>query len=311
MPFQPLRERAPSGRQAACGLASCYDLGVMTTLAHNPACNTACRVCHYKDLDYPAQLARKQSWARAKLARWSDVLREIVPAPEADRLQYRSKSWMRSQVGDDGSLSFGWFRGIQVQGKWRDEFVSWDTCPIQTAAIQEMICRLRQVLATQAPEFARNSLTGVWLGSPHVVVVARQPISEEVKKLDWQAILTPPFDRVWFHRNPQIEKKVFSKGGSIEALAPGPEVEALHPVRAFRQVATTLLARARRLAVESLLAHQPVLVVDLYCGTGALSGLLPSNVGWLGAAAARSWRVGPFYPALRTLPESTAVGSWR
>src|SRR4051812_30520072 len=71
------------------------------TLSSNPACNPACRVCHYKHLDYASQLKRKQSWAVEQLGHWGDALREIRPAPEPERLGYRAKSWMRSSYQED------------------------------------------------------------------------------------------------------------------------------------------------------------------------------------------------------------------
>ncbi|MDR3608650.1 MAG: hypothetical protein P4M08_14905 [Oligoflexia bacterium] len=254
------------------------------TLAGNPSCNPLCRACHYKDLDYAEQLRRKQHWAESQLGRWGSALREIVPAPENERLSYRSKSWMRSAV-IDGNVSFGMLRSVRVGEKWEKELISWDTCPLHIVPIQKMIEKLRQALSRNALRFAEESLEGIWIGSPHLVIVSKHQKSEEMEKLDWREILEPPFDRVWFHCNPQVGKKIFGHH-EIRRIF-GEESGASHPIRAFRQVAQTLLVQARSSAVEALLRSQPSLVVDLYCGTGELSRLLPREVGWLGVEHSR------------------------
>ncbi len=253
-------------------------------LAANPSCNPLCRACHYKNFDYPEQLRRKQGWAEAQLARWKTVLQKIVPAPESERLSYRAKSWMRSAVSS-GKVSFGMLRSVLVRDQWEKELISWDTCPLHVLPMQEMIERLRLALSRCALQFSEESLEGVWIGSPHLVIVSKHPNFEEMEKLDWREILVPPFDRVWFHCNPQVGKKIFGHN-EIRRIF-GDDIGQAAPIRAFRQVAQALLVRARALAVEALLQSSPSLVVDLYCGTGELSSLLPSGVGWLGIEHSR------------------------
>lgn len=250
-------------------------------LAENPACNPLCRVCHYKDLDYPSQLGRKQAWAASQLGKWGHALREIVPAPEGERIAYRAKSWMKGAMSEDG-LSFGMYRSVRAAGKWEKEFVSWDSCPLHVVPIQDTVARLREALAREAPRFSRESLVGAWLASPHLVIVSRHPSSAELKRMDWPRLLAAPFNRVWFHHNPQVGRKIFGHHG-IEPVygEPGP-VDAAHPIRAFRQIAQSLLVEARSLALRHLLQSKPDLLVDLYCGAGDLSLLLPRETGWLG-----------------------------
>ncbi len=257
-----------------------------STLSLNPGCNPQCRVCHYKGFDYPEQLSRKTRWAEEQLGRWNEVLREIVPAPEAERIGYRSKSWLRSQV-TDGDVSFGMYRAIRVGGEWEKEFVSWNTCPLHISGIHGLIRNLRQAFRDGALGFAQNSLVGVWVGSPHVVVVSRTADIESVRRMNWKQILTPPFDRIWFHHSPQAGKHVFCHN-AIEPIAHDPSNESgasesgVHPIRAFRQVAQTLLTRARKEAVAHLLSSKPSRVLDLYCGTGDLSLSFPPETGWIG-----------------------------
>jgi tRNA/tmRNA/rRNA uracil-C5-methylase (TrmA/RlmC/RlmD family) len=252
------------------------------TLAANPACNPACQVCHYKELPYSEQLARKQAWAEGQFARWRSVLRPIRPAPLDDQVAYRSKSWLRAHVLNSGKLSFGMFRAERQGERWGKEFVSWDTCPLHVPAIQRMIERLRAELPRIAPIFVRDSLLGVWMGQPHLVVVARGDREENLRvlrEIDWSRVLEPPFDRAWFHRASQVGKTVFQHR-EVHLLA-GPEGQE-HPIRAFRQIARTLLREARAEAVDWLLAPRPAQLVDLYCGTGELSRQLPPHVAWLG-----------------------------
>lgn len=249
------------------------------TLAEDPACNTLCRACHYKHLDYPAQLVRKQKWARECLVHWRNLLGEIIPAPAEERIGYRSKSWMRGNF-HTGSLSFGMFRAVQMGGKWGQEFISWDECPLHLQAIQTMTGRLREGLLREAAAFSENDLFGVWMGNPHLVIVSRAEDEKVLAALDWSRILVPPFNRVWFHSTSQVGKKVF--GASAIRQIFGPPVDSLHPIRAFRQVAGSLLQEARNRAVKSLLATNPEMILDLYCGTGDLSLLVPENVGWVG-----------------------------
>ncbi|MGK5083553.1 hypothetical protein WDW37_09630 [Bdellovibrionota bacterium FG-1] len=255
------------------------------TLRQNPGCRSECRVCHYKTLEYPEQLQKKQNWADRQLAPWLAVLRQIVPSPEGERVAYRAKSWMQTHF-EKGQISFGMYRAVQVEGKWTQEFVSWNTCPMHLPAIQEMIPRLQSALSQIKDDFVERSLVGVWFGLPHLVVVAREPEMHGLERLNWAQILEPPFDRAWFHCNPQVGRKIFSHLEIRELYSrssdQGKTTQGSHPIRAFRQIAQTLLREARAQAVEVLLGPAPSLVVDLYCGTGDLSLLLPASVNWLG-----------------------------
>ncbi len=248
------------------------------TLSENPACNPKCRVCHYKGFDYAEQLLRKTRWAEEQLGDWLPVLQKIVQAPEAERLGYRSKSWLRSQVSE-GDVSFGMYRAIRVGGEWEKEFVSWNSCPLHIPGLQRLVSNLRQAFRESALGFAEAALVGVWVGSPHVVVVSKTPEIESVKRIDWKKVLTPPFDRVWFHHSPQAGKHVFCHN-PIEPVSGS--VEGVHPIRAFRQVAQSLLVQARKLAVAHLLESKPARILDLYCGTGELSLSFPRETGWVG-----------------------------
>lgn len=253
---------------------------MFTPLASNPACNPECRACHYKDLDYPEQLARKQHWAETQLERWADRLAPIVPAPEPERLGYRFKSWLRSSV-KQGAVSFGMIRSRQVDGCWEKEFVSWDSCPLHAEPIREMIARLKRVLGEIAP-----TLAGAWFGSPHLVIITRSEDDRDaLAAVNWSDVLVAPFDRVWFHANSQIGAKVFGHRPLVQLA--GPPLHSAHPVRAFRQTAHSLLDRARGLALDHLLGASPAQVIDLYCGTGELSLGLPANVEWIGIEQAK------------------------
>lgn len=257
-------------------------------LAENPACNPSCRACHYKDLSYPDQLLRKQRWARAQLGRWESVLGEIFPAPDDERLGYREKSWLRS-VATEGRVSFGMFRAVQGETRWEKEFISWDTCPLHSDAIRRTTERLGRALAEQAPGFASESLFGVWFGTPHLVLIANAHRAEEMRKLDWRSILEPPIRAAWFHQTNQVGKSVFGEG-PILPLSGGPGVKigpTDSPIRAFRQIARTLLDRARSEAVASLLEESPALLLDLYSGTGEIARRLPPGVGWIGIESSK------------------------
>jgi tRNA/tmRNA/rRNA uracil-C5-methylase (TrmA/RlmC/RlmD family) len=256
-------------------------------LTSNPDCNPECRACHYKEFDYPEQLTRKQKWADTQLARWADRLAPIEPAPESERLGYRTKSWLWSFTEDSGlslglsfGLSFGMIRSRRAGTRWEKEFVSWNTCPLHSQPIREMMTRLREVLVEKAPEFTKTALAGVWFGNPHLVIVARQDALDLMKQIEWSKLLVAPFDRAWFHLNTQVGAKVFGHRPLVQLS--GPPLEASHPVRAFRQVAHSLLQQARSLALSHLLSSSPAQVLDLYCGTGELSQGLPAEVEWIG-----------------------------
>lgn len=254
-----------------------------TPLASNPDCNPECRACHYKNLTYPEQLARKQRWAESQLGRWADVLEPIQAAPEAERLGYRTKSWLRSSV-QDSDLSFGMLRARRaVEGGWEKEFISWNDCPLHAESLRKIIQRLRRLLPANGPDFVRTSLAGAWFGSPHLVLIAREARPTDLAALaavDWMQVLVAPFDRVWFHANPQIGAKIFGHNKLLQLA--GPPLESAHPVRAFRQAAHTLLERARGLALAHLLQASPSQIVDLYCGIGELSLGIPAETGWIG-----------------------------
>lgn len=254
-------------------------------LHRNPACNPVCRVCHYKTLEYPEQLARMDQWAGKQLVRWSGVLQPIRPAPDGERLAYRSKSWLRCLVTDsDGGadISFGMLKSVWEAGEWRKELVSWNTCPIHVVPLQRMIASIRELLMTSGLELSRRSLAGLWVGSPQVVIVSRGDDYEEWRRLDWSRSLVAPFDRLWFHSNPNVGIKVFGHRPILPILPESAEVESSHPIKAFRQVAQTLLSEARTLAVRSLVESGPEMIVDLYCGTADIAAMLPETMGWLG-----------------------------
>ncbi len=259
-------------------------------LKANLFCNPECSVCHYKDLAYPEQLERKQKWATSQLSRWGQTLKRIIAAPDSERLGYRSKSWLRSSSAE-GGLSFGMYRSVKVGGKWGEEFISWDTCPLHLESIQKMIANLRTFLLTKFPEIVQTSLEGVWMGNPHIVLVTNRDHFELFKKTDWTEVLVAPFDKVWVHCNPQVGRKVF--GHHPILLLTGDTTSKMsnettaHPIRAFRQVAQSLLSQARSAGTQALLRHYPKLILDLYCGTGDLSLLIPGNVGWIGIESSK------------------------
>lgn len=246
-------------------------------LAENPACNPKCGACHYKTLTYGAQLERKNSWAQEQLATWSSVLHPILPAPENERLAYRSKSWLRSHV-ENGQAHLGMFRSKKDNGKWRPEFISWDTCPLHVLGLQEVIRRVAPLLPID------EAFEGIWAGAPHLVFISRSAESlEELAAIDWAKILVPPFDQVWKHVNPQVGRRIFSHHPITPIHGQSAHLGSqAHPIRAFRQVTQTLLLDARHQAVEALLEPRPAQIVDLYCGTGELSLLLPETTFWLG-----------------------------
>lgn len=251
-------------------------------LIDNPNCNPKCRACHYKGLAYPEQIFRKQAWAEQQFVEWVGVLRPMQGAPPDERLGYRAKSWLRTQVVD-GRLSFGMLRAVQISGKWEEEFVSWDRCPLHVPGMSETLGRLASALQRHAPDFVSDALMGVWVGAPHLVLVSRIPQFEFPRALAWSEVVADPFHQVWFHHNPQVGRRVLSHHPIVALhgeISHGQE--AAHPIRAFRQVAKTLLSQARRLAVHALMADSPAQVLDLYCGTGELSLLLPPTMDWLG-----------------------------
>jgi tRNA/tmRNA/rRNA uracil-C5-methylase (TrmA/RlmC/RlmD family) len=257
-------------------------------LSDNPACNSHCRACQYKNLGYREQLVRKTHWATQQLGPWKDVLQPITPARETERLAYRSKSWMKSRFRNE-NLSFGMTRSHLVEGSWEEEFVSWDSCPIHVKPIQLMIEKLRPGLVQAAHDFARRSLVGLWFGSPHLVIISRNDDAadfDSIKNLDWSRILEAPFDQVWFHSNSQVGKKIFGHR-EIKKVAGSASPPEAPPIRAFRQVAQSLLVEARDLAVGALLTSEPDFILDLYCGTGDLALVLPKSTGWIGIELAQ------------------------
>lgn len=261
----------------------------MPPIIDDPGCNSACTACHYKDLDYSDQLRFKQKWADSQLGRWSDVLQPIRSAPDSERTAYRAKTWLRTAVQDQ-KASFGMLRSVRVQQKWQKEFVSWDSCPIHLEVIQRVVARLKQVFSEDDAtlNWFEKAVTGVWIGVPHIAFVLRTSDlgSERLSQVNWSDVLTPPLTEVWVHVNQQVGRKIFGHL-PIQPIfklegADNTETTVSHPIRAFRQVAQSLLKEARDLAVQQLLRLKPEMVLDLYCGTGELSLLLGAGVSWLG-----------------------------
>ncbi|MBC7386383.1 MAG: hypothetical protein H7301_09525 [Cryobacterium sp.] len=251
----------------------------MSSLQQHPGCNPNCRACHYKTLNYPLQVERKQNWAGEKLESWSDSLQQIVPAPGEEQIGYRNKSWLRCQYRD-GEYSFGMLRAASVGGKWIQEFISWDTCPVHSVAIQTVLRNLKRELhRLGSPEIAK-SLLGIWIGTPHLVFVTSESVEDVIRRLDFSRLLVPPIDQVWFHHVNQIGRRVFGHREIISVFGSG--FKRSHPIRAFRQVAGSLLREARADAVSEILRVNPEFVLDLYSGTGELSCLLPAEVSWIG-----------------------------
>ncbi len=253
----------------------------MSTLAAEPGCNPVCRVCHYREIPYPAQLERKQAWADSCLATWKDCLGRIVPAPKVERIGYRAKSWMRAEIVD-GRPALGMFRAVRGPTRWEKEFVSWDGCPIHLPAIRETSVRLLEFFSENAMELFSETVQGIWFGAPHLVVVTKVDRSEILGRFPWEKILVSPINQVWVHRNPQVGRTVFGRGEIRLLVGASASDEPIHPIRAFRQIAQSLLEQARARAVDALLSVSPSLVVDLYCGTGDLAPRLPESVAWLG-----------------------------
>jgi 23S rRNA (uracil1939-C5)-methyltransferase len=196
---------------------------------------------------------------------------------------------LRSRFGEDG-LSFGFYRAVQSESKWRKEFISWDTCPIHSVAIQETLENLRKEFVRCDRTFLSESLFGVWFGTPHLVIVLRDELPARIRDLEWEKILIPPLAEVSYYRTSQVGKTVFGEGGEIISLyrrtiAGKPMNEA--PIRAFRQIARTLVGAARTRAIAELLRDRPPLLFDLYCGTGEISRLLPEDVEWIGIESSK------------------------
>lgn len=269
----------------------------MSTLSANPACNPACRACHYKELDYPAQVKRKNTWAATQLGQWASTLHPLIEAPLAEQLAYRPKSWMRahweSPEGLSLGLNLGMTRAIRVGARWEQEFISWNTCPIHHPAIQTMVTKLRTLLSRSFSQWTEQSLEGIWFGAPHVILISHTPMSAELAKafaaINWALILETPFNEISFHCNPQVGKNIFSHH-SFESLYRNytSNLDAA-PVRAFRQVAHSLLQIARSSAADFLKSTDhfgpnlgPALVIDLYCGTGDFAQYFDPSHNWVG-----------------------------
>ena len=177
------------------------------------------------------------------------------------------------------------FRAVNLGERWGREFIAWDTCPLHVPAIQATLPRLAAALARAAPDFVARSLFGVWIGSPHVVLVAKDSLPDAAARIDWARVLEPPLSAVAFHRTNQVGSAVFG-GGPIVPIF-GRADPSAPPVRAFRQIARTLLAEARDEAIRTLVADSPALVLDLYSGTGELALRLPETTGWIGIEASK------------------------
>jgi tRNA/tmRNA/rRNA uracil-C5-methylase (TrmA/RlmC/RlmD family) len=239
-------------------------------LSSNPLCNPLCNSCHYKNLDYNSQLNQKNDWAQIKLKKWEKVIYPIRHAPENEKIGYRSKTWLKVSFQNE-IPSFGQYRSKKIEGKWEKEFISWDSCPLHSKSIEEIIIKLKKIIP-------KNSITGVWFGPPHLVIVSKNNNLMELKTIPWKELLVSPFFQAWFHSNPQVGRHIFGHL-PIEPLS---EYITSQPIRAFRQLNQTLLSEARDLAVKWLIKDNPEMVLDLYCGTGELSLLLPQEINWLG-----------------------------
>jgi tRNA/tmRNA/rRNA uracil-C5-methylase (TrmA/RlmC/RlmD family) len=223
-----------------------------------------------------------------------DCLQPISLAPENERLGYRSKSWLRVFF-KDRQISFGMWRSIQASGKWEKEFVSWNTCPMHHLSIQVLLTRFRryfaEAMSQELQTLLEAHLQGFWIASPHVVIISNHPMLKgHLDRLPWESLLEAPLEKVGFHVNPGVGRKIFTNG-PVEPVWQDPlcrdKGQGQIPIKVFRQVAQTLLAEARNQAARQLLESQPDMVLDLYCGTGELSRLLPAAVGWLGIELSR------------------------
>ena len=175
-------------------------------LEDHPDCNPLCQVCHYKAYDYDTQLQKKEAWVAKQLGRWGKALRAIRSAPLEERLHYRSKTWLQSHF-QEGTLSLGMYRSVQIDGRWGKEFVSWDSCPLHLKAIQEMVGNFRRELPRSVRRL--DLLVGIWIGNPHCVLVFREGDRSVLDEVNWDSILVPPFHQIWFHVNSQVGRKIF------------------------------------------------------------------------------------------------------
>jgi 23S rRNA (uracil1939-C5)-methyltransferase len=177
------------------------------------------------------------------------------------------------------------FRAIPIGEKWGKEFISWDTCPMHIEGIQATLPKLREALLRAAPGKIAETLFGVWIGSPHVVVIAKESFVAELRAIDWPTILCEPLRQVWFHQTNQVGRSTFGEGPIVPII--GEAVLGAPPIRAFRQISQTLLEHARKEAVSALLAESPTAILDLYCGTGEIALRLPAHIGWIGIEASK------------------------
>jgi tRNA/tmRNA/rRNA uracil-C5-methylase (TrmA/RlmC/RlmD family) len=102
--------------------------------------------------------------------------------------------------------------------------------------------------------------------------------SDFLKKIKWEEILTHPFKVAWSHVNSQVGRHIF---GHLP-IEPLTEILDSHPIRVFRQMGQTLLQEARFKAADWIKKSKVKMVLDLYCGTGDFSLLLPKEIEWLG-----------------------------
>ncbi len=256
------------------------------TLSKNLACNPVCGTCHYKDLEYDFQIARKMAWAEKCLGKWKAVLKPIRVAPEDERLGYREKTWMRSEVHGQ-RIDFGFYKAFSDGAKWSKKMVSLATCPIHHPSIAMTLERLKPVFLKS--RYAHDSLFGVWFGLPDLVLVGKDPLPRDLENFDWAGVLPKEIERVGFYQTSQVGKTVFS-GGSVAPLysvreSGAPSLD--QSVRAFRQVARTLVRSAREEARIELLRDRPEAILDLYCGAGELAAGISTSVGWIGIESSR------------------------
>jgi tRNA/tmRNA/rRNA uracil-C5-methylase (TrmA/RlmC/RlmD family) len=295
-------------------------------LAHHPGCNPLCHACHYKALSPQEQFARKQAWAQTQLEAWSAVSMPLQEAPEAERLGYRSKTWLRVRLqsrGEDGVLeaSFGMLKSVRPEGekkRWEQELIVWDTCPLHTEEIQQWIqgwkARVRDLSVEERSLLALH-WAGVWVTGGQAVFVSRSPeLRALFQKWDWKSILGDS-SRAWFHVNPQVGKRILGhlpveplvRGEGVRQRGADPGLG--FAFRAFRQVAQTLLEQARSEAVRALQEMGVRQVLDLYCGSGELSVQLPPDWGWIGIELQKeAVQVAQAYGEQR--PHSTLHQAW-
>ncbi len=255
-------------------------------LAHVTGCQKACKSCHYKNLNYPEQLERKQRWANEQLGQWQSVLDDIEPARLDEQIGYRSKSWLWAITKQQ--LSFGMRRAVFINGEWQKEYLSWDDCPIHSTDLRASLAAIKSQLTTQLSPLEIENLVGIWFGAPHVVLVFRESTPAALGTVDWASAANQTFTSVWTHENNQVGRKIFGhKTITLIYSKPDVDTQSRAPIRAFRQVAQRLLHSARMSAAEFLLESKPEMILELYSGCGDFAALLPAVINWVGIEMSR------------------------